>query len=589
MIAQISVGDNVLDFTEGTIAVGSNYAVGKSSDSQQPSDHSCTRGNDPLKPVDCQNHSGADAIVDAFDSFSIEGLSLPKDEEEKDVLKLDDIVKLSPSCDNQTKDSLNIYNSSDSFTLKESAENVAMEVDDASETKCADVTSSSPLNPNSFENNLDQAIWNKRPVRNCRNKANKKVLLDLSSLPPLRRRRSVLSKHTRSGVWGLLSNIESRLECNSGTDVLPDNTKRSKAPKEVRGNCKHESKKEAHRLKKSGQMKHTTTGFISIKVTFGKQSATTTNVLPVIAGNKEVKDSVSENPSPEDCKSLMEKEEPNSVHFLSTDENSERASALHLSFKDSKRDVDRNTADDICDCPSIDDAEKVGATDNRALDSETSPDSEVINMLPDSQIGRKDSEGLHHVADGSAVTGNVCGLSLPWQGSEHGMRTDELHEIGDCCLKGEIPSSGSMIELQEYAKLGEREKTGNGSYFSAASAGNTSVCASNMVEFYGGTVPTYAGVESGNCCKTSHVERAMEADHSATVGEQKQNKKSRARKMTKSKSETPNLSSRSDKTSKKKVNRDRSVQKGKNKEVAVGNKIPQEVDNLPEIGIDVLN
>lgn len=607
MIAQISVGDDALDFSEGTLAVGSSYAVGKSSDSQQPSMNFCARENDSLTPVDCQDLSGADAIVDAFDSFSIEGLSSRKDEEEKDALKLDDIIKLSPSCDNQAKDTLNVINSSDSFTLKESEENVATEVDGASETKCVDVTSSSPLYPSSFENNLDQASWNRRPVRNCRNKANQKVLLNLSSLQILRRRRSSLSKQARSRAWGLLSNIESRLERNSGTDVSPDNTKRSRAPRVVQGNCKQENKKAARSFKKLRQMKHAPTGIISIKVKFGKHSALTTNVLPVIAENKGDKDTVSENPSPEDCKILMEKEAPDGVHFLSTDDNSERASELHLSVKDSKRNVDRNTADDLCDCPCYEDIEKVGGTYNRALDSENSPDSEVINLLPDSQISRKDSEGLHCVADGSAVIGNACGLTSPWQGSEQERRTDELHEIGDCCQNGQIPSPGNLIKLQEFAKLGEREKMSNGSYFSDASnstsAGNTPNCASDMVEFNGETLPTSAGVEFGNCCKTSHVEMAMEAGHSATLGEQrestdsllsqrllpclegqKQNKKSRAKKMAKSKSGMPNLKSGSDKASKKKVNRDRSVQKGKNKEVVVGNQISHEVDNLPEIG-----
>lgn len=614
MTAQIPIGDNVLDFPEGTYEVYSNDITGKSSDSQQLSDTFCTRENESLTPVDAQDLSGADAVVAAFESFCIEELSIPGHEEAKDIIKFDDIRKSSSLCDDRTKETLKVNTSVESFTVKEKENSVI--VDGASEIKGLFMTSSSPCRQSTFKEKLDQSAWDKRPIRNCRRKANKKVLLDLSCLQITRGRRSSLCKRSRSTAWGLLSNIASLPKHSGGLDVILDDTKRSSRRRGVQVNGKRENKMTAGSSQKLKKKRHTPTGPISLKVKFGKQTASSVSIIPVRDDKKE-EHLGSENFScelPKDANGLVE-EVHDSLQFQSADGNSEKASGIHLSFKDTIGSLDRNTADDLCDSPFCEVIDNVGANDNRVLDSGTSPDSEVINVLPDPQTSRKDSEELHHVlipSNGFSVPRKDCDFILPWQCSEQERKQDELHETGGFYLKREIPSPVNLNEVQEFETLREIEKMGDGSCSSddstSTSTLNASVLASNIEVFIGEPLPSSAGVEFGNCCAASNVEGGTEGNLSLVLDEQREskecllsqrllpslkdeklNKNSGAKKVTKSKSETRNFLSRSEKASKKKGIQDKSARKSKKKETAVSDQSLQKVENLPKTGTNSLH
>lgn len=612
MLSRVPTGENVPDFIEEFSAVDSTSCVAKLAIPRQLSGTFCMRDDNTSKRVNAQDLSVADTVVADFQSLSIDKSSVVRDEEEKYNMKADYRAELSLQRNDKREDALNVDNSLESSPMR--AEGKAMsKVDDSSNTMSPDIACSSLHQKRNRKNKLNQENKKKRPARSCRKASSKNALLDVSSLQFTRRRRS-LCKQARATAWGLLGNIATVLEQNDTVNISPQKANKSRRLKGVDGTGKGEKNKRVQNSRKLKGKKFTSTGPITLKVKFGKEMACTMNVRTVIDDNKD-EDSKNEKSSPEvsiDVQELLKKEASRSMSFQSFDGNLEKASNRHLEIEDITENADGSTYDGLCESPFQGEVDKAIATiDTRISDSGTSPDSEVINLTPYAQINEKDPESLNHAlssADMYLASEDIPSLTLQCKTLDRRKRDKKHCHTGNFGLNGEVPTPANAADVQEFSKLGQKEKVGDASYHSDASTSTTETASHNAlnVEGFPKEFPPCSKVSD---LAISRVASRVESETATIISPrlgieleslesnisgkmlpcikgQKLAKSSGARKETKNSFKTPN-SSRKEKISKKKGNQDKSSGKQKNKNKGDFAQILHDVEkNHQETGMD---
>ncbi|KAL3504286.1 hypothetical protein ACH5RR_034127 [Cinchona calisaya] len=612
MLSGIPIGANIHDFIEEFSAVDSPSGVEKLAIPQKSSRSFCMIDDDSSKRVDAQDLSATDAVAAVFQSFSIDRSSIVRDEEVKDTMKVDYSAESSLPKNDKREDALNVNKCSESSSIRDEGKALTKVVDIYS-TTCPDIAYTSPCQRSSHHNKLDQEIKKKTPARSCRKGASKKAMLDVSYLQFTRRRRSSLCKQARATVWGLLVNVAPVLEQNGPLDTSPQKAKKSRRLKGDEGKAKREKNKRVQNSTKLQGKRFTPSGPICLKVKFGKETACLMNVRSVIDDNK-VEDSKVEKSSSEvskDVRDLLNKEVTGSMSFQSCNENLEKASDMHLAVEGITEIADRNTYDDLCESPSHGEVDKVVvASDTRISDSGTSPDSEVINLTPDEQTNEEDSESLHHALNSANMylgSENISSLHRPFKNADKGKRGNQHHQASDFSTNGEVPSPANKVDVQEFSKLGQREKVGDVCYYSDASTSTTTENGSLNILYVEGFTkepsPCTNVTNLAISCLVSKVESGAKANLSprpgiqlelmeSTISDkllpctkgQKLAKSSRTRKETKSCLKTPNSSKRREETSKKKGNQGESSGKQKNKNEGDFAQILHEVETHRETG-----
>ncbi|KAL2519978.1 histone-lysine N-methyltransferase ASHH2 [Forsythia ovata] len=589
MLTEISVGKNACDLKEVSPMVNHNCDSGNLSVSPQSSEPSHVRA-EPSIHMSALDLSGADLLLAALDSISSVENPGQRADEAKDNMKFDasnSYCEVDPS---RQRDSEGKYCSESVHVAEPSLQRDCegqdvVKVDDAPETKPLIVYSSSRRrsgrNLKLNHNNEDH-----KPDGKCRRTANKNKIWDLNSLQISRRRRSAFCKRDRSSVWGSLGNIIEGLEENVGLDMNLDNGKRPKRAKDGLGNGRRVRNQTGRISRKPMGKSCTPTSNISLKVKIGKtagQYYSTSNDIE----NFQAKG----NTIPNLFKGIETKLEggvPRSIG-LQCEGNLEKlilsdASVLniHLDEKDIVDNLSANVSVDPRRIISQEEVDKSGAAnDNRCSDPGTSPDSEVINSVPDFQIfrqGSKDNRDIPILSKACVSSGEVASLSLPPKSTKKGKKKEKCRQAGDCSVESKLFTSEIMNNAQESVELGQGQGQGLGddSYYINASM-NTAVKA--HLDTFGTEVvsgdPLHCSrvTDLGTSCEASKVQTSTEINPSGLVSAvelsesqiceelfpsnkgQKIPKGFRANGGSKSKSEILDLSSKNRNASKKKGSR----------------------------------
>ncbi|KAA8538399.1 hypothetical protein F0562_028055 [Nyssa sinensis] len=469
--------ENVCNFKEGSSNMDPNSAVENLSVSLQSCEPFCGPDNDSPKVFIAPDILGTDVLVGAFNSISIVESSGRRGHEGKDNVTFDD----------------------------------------ASETKCPDIIYPSPRRRSTRTNKSNQKTQTKKAAGKRRKTANKKPLLHLILLKVARRRRSVLCKRARSSVWGLLGNVTQVFEQNIGLDVNQNEYKKSRKERSGRGSGKRNKNQAGRSSQRSKGKTCASASGIRLKVKLRKEvdQIGLMDMVPVIGNGPERYWGTSiEFPKLDnDVGGKLEGEVPGIGGFQGCNGNPEKgimlsdASVLdvHLTDKDPNSTLVAEklagiTADNHHAIPCQIEFEGVGvAVDHTYLDPGTSPDSEVINLIPDGQFSGKVQEDLQDVLISSQAS--VAPQDI---------------------TSSNLPQTKIINDTRIFEEPGQREKMGDGFYSSEASisitAGNTSGNTSSSEGFSREPLPSSGVIDFGVSCGTLKVESGAEVDLYSKLG-----------------------------------------------------------------------
>ncbi|KAE9603949.1 putative histone-lysine N-methyltransferase chromatin remodeling SET family [Lupinus albus] len=300
-----------------------------------------------------------------------------------------------------------------------------------------------PSQRNSRSTKLGRKTQSKNASRKCKNNANAThpdgctdVMLEAA-----RKKRSCISKPARSSMWGLLGNVEQFFEQDSEVGV-------SEAMSQELGKARR--KRQSGKVIKNGA---SSSSLNSVQ----KCYASTTRVRLRVRIGKEIDLSRSHVLIPEAFDSLASSSHLGSglgsqklannaegnisevvaLGKLGTFKNEPDTDAIVLNAQTITEKSDGD-ADGSCLLvpPQIGVEALIEPINNKGMNPGTSPDSEVINTIPEDQVGEGHQEDLHHAILGSSKEFNSI---LDFNITKRGKKKDKLIWSKDC-----IPEDGSQ-------------------------------------------------------------------------------------------------------------------------------------------------
>ncbi|XVF39253.1 hypothetical protein PTKIN_Ptkin01aG0020400 [Pterospermum kingtungense] len=397
--------DGAAEVVEGRTDVMTSAKIETSSEVINAEENACNSKGDSFE-------LGADILCDKSPSLSCQPF---------DVVENSLSGRLDPP-DPLTKDDCVAVSSSSSIDCSGQRENEGKDVvkaDCVSETKRHPTTSASSRRGSRKSKSIRKPPA-KRAARNCRNT---KLPLPHESIEFLfkasRRKRSCSSKSARSSIWGLFSNITQFL------DLCPDpicdevqNQEPSRAS-DGGGSLKRRKNRAGKNSKGSSGLSSTSTSCLRLKIKVGKE-VVPCNLNAVVA--EVVVPSVSVDSS------FSNDGKETNFHFpklanVVEDKVGEPGSETQLQSKDEQETVKtcsgasimdvkqankvvgsgknlEKSAEDATDTYHVSQSDAVAeasaeAIENEYMDPGTSPDSEVINSIPDAQVGLIHQEASH--------------------------------------------------------------------------------------------------------------------------------------------------------------------------------------------------
>nr|GMD94173.1 histone-lysine N-methyltransferase ASHH2-like [Ipomoea batatas] len=316
-------------------------------------------------------------------------------------------------------------------------------IDDAYERKCSDTVCMSPNKSNgpNVSKSLNQAKISGRGVTVA---AVKKTPGHLKSLNITRRRRNICSKPAQPSVWRLLGNSLNGSEQSDRVEIIQQEPRESR--RAIRG-----QKSEKQESNQTGQHSQKPMGknHISLKVKFGNRCLM--DVLPLIDNGNEIYSSTEK----ESSKSADDISEEFTTTMGLDGLNGRLGNSLMLSDGSASNtclagsSLVENLAKEFLEChpelPTQMDLEKLGTpVDSRCLDPGTSPDSEVINITSDASISLKDVEYLPDIIANQDCfsSRDVSSLDAQEKGLRKGKKKDRpkkkdrLDKMSDISVKG---------------------------------------------------------------------------------------------------------------------------------------------------------
>ncbi|KAK7861250.1 histone-lysine n-methyltransferase ashh2 [Quercus suber] len=373
----------------------------------------------PLEENSCKSEEGDTKIVD---NCNFEKLVSPQS------CQPFGIVNHSTSKDTPDQDAVGSINSSSvvessGHTDNEGKDNVR--VGCVSETKCPEVVSSSSRR-NSQRSKSRQKTHRKRAAKKCKNAANVPhphesigIVLKVG-----RRKRSCLSKPARSSMWGLLGHITQFLEQGNMLDGVNQfhNQGLGKA-RRGQGSGKRKKIRGSGNSGGSRGNRCASTGLIRLKVKVGKVAGESclSNMVPEVVNTLASADATASDDQTEmhsgtglelsklaNGVEAKSREDETGLHLQCFSKLPEKAKTLPDGFimdgqlatsgSENTNILDKTAgdADNYLEVPSHVVVEALGGEiDSKCTDPGTSPDSEVINLIPDVQVAARHQADLH--------------------------------------------------------------------------------------------------------------------------------------------------------------------------------------------------
>lgn len=605
MFTETSFGENVGGIKEESPAIDLDLDIGKLSVSLSPTPYQSSfvaADRSSVSMVESEV-SGADLLLSAFDSICVDECLQPRDGVAIDI-KADafdsigqaDLSRQRPDegKDPSKLDSSDLANAEPSAQRDDEAK-ALVGIDKTCTQSHSLIVYTSSRRRSARSNKSNQNNESRKPSK-CRRMANKNSVFDLSSLKILRRSRSSFAKRARSCVWGYLGNILPDIEENSGLDFNLGNEK--KLGRGRGGKGKRKAIRDQTGQKSIGK-RCTPTGHISLKVKIGNKSCSIGNAIGNFSasgkGIPELTDTMENKLGEEMPGDVVSPHERNLEKVMSSDA---FALSTHLEVRGAFDNQSFNTSSDVHEIRSLEEGDKLGGlTEIGCSDVGTSPDSEVINSVPDAPLcekglpDRQDSpimskvvsptdvsnlilspkhskkgkkkDKLHQVDDillESKLTGaetrnnakvpvstrDVSSLSLPRNKSKKGKKKDKLLEVGDSSVESNLTGAETANNDNVPADLGVGQQVGDVSYCSDASMTRTAKPYLNGAE----TKPCSGLVAASVSSNTQVCDTLIPCSNG-----RKFPKCSRAKGGSKGRSRILDLPSEKDKASKKKGNK----------------------------------
>ncbi|XP_019154815.1 PREDICTED: histone-lysine N-methyltransferase ASHH2-like isoform X2 [Ipomoea nil] len=567
MISQISVGENVCYFKETSSSMDPNSAIVKLSASVQSSEPFSEIDDKLSESMVTPNVSGTDVLVTAFDDVNTAELSEQKHEKRSGIPK----------------------------------------ADDASERKCPDIVCMDPPRRSARKSLLLQNQVNPS-IRNAGRTAAKRGTLDINNLNIIRRKRTSSRKPTRSSVWTSLGNDIQTSEHGEGAEVVKSDQRKSRRAKRGQKSEKHDNNQAVQNLQTSMAKNR-----ICLKVKFGQRSLM--DVLPLIENGNGTYSSTSKEPVrvPESICDQFE-DEMNKITGLnginaSLDSSFTSSDASVTNMGPAGKNVDESPTEKYLEShnesPTLAEVGKLGTpVDDRCSNPGTSPDSEVINLIPDAHISLKGLDNLHGLmsTQASGASEDFASFGIVENCHIKGKKKDRLVKTADCSVKATFPSSEIINNEQPLGQFTLGEFIGDGSYSDRAdtyilttsknasgSVSSTELCPGepeplSKVDDFGGSSasPMLEHSVVVNLCSsldTHSPDLQMPEKSLSSTEKLKPSKRGKSKWVGKNQSEIVNSSSRAN-SSKTKVNKGK-----KSGKCEVKNK-PHGVQGLTELGND---
>ncbi|KAF5955000.1 hypothetical protein HYC85_007856 [Camellia sinensis] len=441
--------------------------------------------NEPCKSLVAPCISGTEVLVGALKSFSIVESSEHRDDKGKDKVKFDN----------------------------------------AFEIKCPDTICSSPPRRSSQRTKLNEKTQTRKGGRKCGRTVMRKPLLDSVPFGVARKRRNFCKPAP------IYHNFLSRILVLMS--IKTEHTK-SRNARGVQGIGKHSKNQVGASSQRSKRKKIATSGRIRLKVTLRKEVGQSflPNIVS-ITGNGLGNDwgTNSEVPKLTDgSENKLKEEGPRINGFQFCNGDLEKAvsntSNVCLANKDLESPViyensDGITADNHQRLPSEIEVEGLGvAFDNRYVDSGTSPDSEVINLITETQVNGKVQEDLKDALISSqaccVAPEDFTSLDLSQMRNKKGKKKDKLFHAGNFSVGDRLPSQEILNKASVLEKWGQGEKMGDGSYSSEASISTATANVSGNTSSSEGVsrepLPSSRITDFGVSCENLKAESGTEED-----------------------------------------------------------------------------
>ncbi|XP_037497097.1 histone-lysine N-methyltransferase ASHH2 isoform X2 [Jatropha curcas] len=352
-----------------------------------------------------------------------------------------------------------------------------------SKTTCLDIGSSSSRRSKRIRKS-GQKTQTKRAAKKRKNKAK---LQDLQIFKADRRKRSCFSKPARSSNWGLLGNITQFFEQSNGLGLNEIQYCGPRKIKVEQGNGKRGNSQPSGSSQKSSGKKNSSTGGIRLKVIVRKEvgqnslnlvvpevidtstsgvlvsefeaktyTGTSSKIPNVVSG---AEDKMGEREREEQLQCFGNKLEEAKVYPNAS------VSDFHVADKDFEghlicQNSAVDAAADYLGVPSHLEVDISGeATEKRYTDPGTSPDSEVINLVPEGQVNATCQEDLHDVVLTSPKAFVAAGAVAR---GKKGKKKDRRIRVSDNFAEDISPGMSSMKSVKTTKKHGGRQGKDDG-------------------------------------------------------------------------------------------------------------------------------
>ncbi|MCD7469283.1 hypothetical protein HAX54_008211 [Datura stramonium] len=314
------------------------------------------------------------------------------------------------------------------------------------------------------------------------------------------------------------------VEHNGILEIAQNEHKKSKSTKKGKGNGKQGKNHSGQNSQKSKGKSSIPTGPISLKVKFGSRCLM--DVVPLIDDHtdkqwttgKESKElpNVARN-----FDDRLEAEFP-SLQFHKCNGNLDNVYVSVSDICQSGKNISQDPVDKLLDFHRESHSQEGTSIDNRCSDSGTSPDSEVINLVPDTQINERDPDELNDLIPSrpSVAPGNVLSLCV-YDRSKKGRKKDRLPKFASSGSK-DLLSPDSMSNSQIFGQPIQGERVRGGSCYADASALTIGRIVSGNIsstEIISGELLPYSGMADFNIsCATSELGSGIEGNICSSLG-----------------------------------------------------------------------
>ncbi|GAV80805.1 SET domain-containing protein/zf-CW domain-containing protein, partial [Cephalotus follicularis] len=420
---------------------------------------------------------------------------------------------------------------------------VSVRVNCVSETKCAGTVSSFSRRRSTVSKSThNQTEGAARKCRNTTKVPNPDESIEII-FNAARRKRSCISKPARSSMWGLLGNVMEFLLKSDGLVINQFQNKRILKAKGVQRSGIREKSRAGRGSRGLSRKWHASGSCLHLKVKLGKGfDQDSLNVMvPEVVDPSASANFINSDYGTEVCRrssiefprldsGVQEKlaEEGTKKKFQHFDKTLEEAKTysdassmdVHIKNKDLENVIsDKVVGDDADDHLGIPFHLAVepleGALENRYIDPGTSPDSEVIDVGPDTQVDSRCREDLH---DAVLISSNTLAAPGDVISSKTGQKKGKFPHAGNCLSEVRVPGA-SINKAKPLKKRGGRRKTDNGFNSSEGltsstvtnASSNTLSCNSTSVKQFllsrdtdlrvsGEALKLESGAETKTCC-----------------------------------------------------------------------------------------